>query len=199
MASTSTSVFQTALQLFQAALARAHETSLKEPAAATLATVDENQRPAARIVLIRGFDERGFMFFTNSESRKGRELARNPQAALCFFWDPLHEQVRVEGKVEVTSTEDSDSYWATRPRESQIAAWASQQSRPLASRETLAACVELWQKEFAGRDVPRPIHWHGYRLIPDRIEFWKGLPARLHDRVVFEKSEGGWQTFLLNP
>lgn len=188
-----------ALDRLRSLLERAAAAGLKEPAAMSLATVDAGGRPAVRVVLLRGLDERGLVFYTNSHSRKGEELAANPRAALCFFWEPLMEQVRVEGRVEPVATEEADAYWARRPRESQIGAWASHQSRPLESRATLEARFAECERRFAGQDVPRPAHWLGYRVIPERIEFWRSGPARLHERVQYEHLEGEWVARLLYP
>jgi len=188
-----------AMRTFEDTLARARNTQLQEPTAAILATVAKNGLPSARTVLVRGQDARGFVFFTNSQSRKGRELAEKPVAALCFYWDSLHEQVRIEGSVVPVSDQESDAYWITRPRESQIGAWASKQSTVLPSRETLAEAFAMWEAKYQGMAVPRPDHWHGYRVVPNRIEFWKGLAARLHERLVYERSDQGWHKYLLSP
>jgi pyridoxamine 5'-phosphate oxidase len=164
-----------------------------------LATVGADGRPSVRMVLMRGFDERGLKFYTNINSRKGRDLALNPHAAVCFHWEPLRRQVRFEGFVERTSDEDADAYWATRPRDSRIAACASDQSQLLADRRTLTDRVAALEAKYAGNEVPRPEFWGGYRLIPDRIEFWHGRPARLHDRDVYERREASWTYGLLYP
>ena len=182
-------------ELFQ----RAQQTALQEPAAVTLATVAETGQPAARVVLLRGADVEGFVFFTNSLSDKGRHLSGNPKAALCFYWDPLKEQVRVEGTAERVSDEESDVYWQSRAHESQIGAWASLQSKVLSDRSELEQRFANAEKEFADRQVPRPNHWHGYRVVPTRIEFWSSRPARLHERVVYEQRGDGWTRFLLYP
>lgn len=192
-------LYREALERFRQLFERAQQCGLREPSAVTLATVDSDLRPAARVVLLRNFDQRGFVFYTNSESAKGRQLAENPQAALCFYWDPLREQVRIEGAVEPVSADESDAYWKTRPRDSQISAWASPQSQPLENRQSLEDRFAEFERTFAGRDVPRPEYWHGYRVIPQRIEFWQSRPARLHDRVLYEQQPDGWTVRLLYP
>jgi pyridoxamine 5'-phosphate oxidase len=164
-----------------------------------LATADERGRPSVRMVLLHGFDARGFVFFTNYESRKALDLASNARGALAFYWPWLDQQVRAEGAIERITAEESDAYFATRPRGKQIGAWASDQSRPLSSRadlETRCAAVEL---RFAGRDVPRPPFWGGFRLIPDSMEFWKAGPDRLHDRFLYRKEGGAWRAERLYP
>jgi pyridoxamine-phosphate oxidase len=188
-----------ALQRCAELLERAKHCGLMEPMAMTLATVDARARPSARTVLLKKLDERGFVFYTNKNSRKGRELAGNPKAALCFFWQPLMEQIRVEGVVETVSDEEADAYWATRSRASQIGAWASDQSQPLDRRETLEARATEYGQKFAGVAVPRPMHWSGYRVVPDLIEFWRSRPGRLHERICYEKVEDSWTRILLNP
>lgn len=188
-----------ALHLFQDLRAEARQLPLREPDAMTLATADAAGRPSARTVLLRVVDEGGFAFFSNSESRKGRQLAENSRAALCLYWDPLARQVLIEGSVEKLPDAESDEYFSSRPRESQIGAWASHQSRPLDSRETLLRRVAEYERLYANRLVPRPEHWHGYRVVPDRIEFWTSQPARLHERVVYERQAAGWVKFLLYP
>ncbi|HXW08814.1 MAG TPA: pyridoxamine 5'-phosphate oxidase [Vicinamibacterales bacterium] len=164
-----------------------------------LATADRQGRPSARMVLLRGVDERGFVFHTNYHSRKGRELDANAYAALCIYWPTLDEQIRVEGRVERLAPEESDAYFAQRPRGSQLGAWASAQSEPLASRETLEEQYRATEARFADQPVPRPPFWGGYRLRPSRIEFWYGRPDRLHDRVVYTERDGGWIIERLYP
>lgn len=164
-----------------------------------LATADENGRPSVRMVLLRGVDDRGFVFFTNYGSSKAHELAANPQAALCFYWESIKEQVRVEGTVERAGSDESDAYFASRERASQLAAWASKQSSPLESRTQLLAEYLKVKARFAGREVPRPDFWGGFRLRPQRIEFWSNQPHRLHDRVAFVREGDGWVKERLYP
>jgi pyridoxamine 5'-phosphate oxidase len=175
------------------------ESKLLEPSAMSLATCTPDGIPSVRIVLLRGYDERGFVFYTNSQSRKGEELLTNARAALGFYWDHRSEQIRIEGVTEIVSPKECDSYWNQRPRMSQIASAASLQSRPLGSRAEYLAKVLAFEKEFAGRDVPRPAHWVGFRVIPNRIEFWNSREARMHERTVYELREGRWTKGLLYP
>jgi pyridoxamine 5'-phosphate oxidase len=165
----------------------------------TLATVDDEGRPSARVVLLKDFDERGFTFYTNYRSRKAIELDRNPHAALCFWWGPLERQVRIEGRVERVAEGESDAYFATRPRGSQIGAWASPQSSPIESREELETTAFALIEEYAGKDVPRPPHWGGYRLHPSALEFWQNRDDRLHDRFRYERIKDGWKITRLGP
>ncbi len=181
------------------ALARAAAASPFDPTAAALATADAAGRPSVRVVLVKRVDERGLAFFTNRESRKGRELAENPRAALCFHWPALGEQVRAEGPVTVLSDAESDAYFATRPRESQLGAWASRQSAPLASREALLAEAAATDARFAGRAVARPPQWGGYLLAPETVEFWLSGEGRLHHRTLYARTPGGWTATLLGP
>ena len=166
---------------------------------ASLATADRQARPTSRIVLVRVVDERGFGFFTNYESRKGRELDANPQAALCFYWVALDEQIRVDGRVERMSAEESDGYFNGRPRGSQLGAWASAQSRPLPAREELEEKYREIEAQYEGKPVPRPPYWGGYRIVPDTVEFWYGRPDRLHDRLLYVRDGEGWRIERLYP
>jgi pyridoxamine 5'-phosphate oxidase len=164
-----------------------------------LATVDAAGAPSARMVLLKGLDQRGFAFYTNLESRKGGELAAWPMAALCFHWKSLRRQVRVEGPVEPVTEAEADAYYGSRARVSQLGAWASDQSRPLDSRATLEGRVAAMEARFAGREVTRPPNWSGFRVLPRAIEFWKDGAFRLHDRIVFRRAESGWETERLYP
>ena len=172
---------------------------LPTPNAMTLATVDERGRPAARIVLLKEIDDRGFTFYTNYQSRKGTDLAAHPFAALVFYWEPLHRQIRIEGAIEKVSPEESDAYFAARPRGSQIGAIASPQSQPIATREALEAVVARVTAEHGEGIPPRPAHWGGYRVVPDMIELWQGQPSRLHDRVRYRRTSGAWTRDRLAP
>jgi pyridoxamine 5'-phosphate oxidase len=174
--------------------------NLHEPNAMTIATATPDGHPSARIVLLRGFDERGFVFYTNYEGRKGWELETNPYAALVFYWGELERQVRLEGRVGRIPDEESDAYFAGRPRGSQLGAWASEQSRPVKDRGTLEERLRELETEYEGREVPRPPFWGGYRLEPEIMEFWQGRENRLHDRLVYRRSEErGWRRERLQP
>jgi len=182
------------------------EEGLLLPNTMALATADATGRPSVRMVLLKGFDERGFVFYTNYESRKSGELSANPAAALVFYWSPLERQVRVEGRVEKIAADESDAYFASRPLESRLGAWASRQSAPLGSRAELEERVaelerrlaEL-EREYEGREVPRPPHWGGWLVRPDAIELWQGRPNRLHDRFLYTRSGDGWARTRLSP
>ena len=193
------SKLQEALDRFDALFRRAATCDLNEPSAVTVATVDAGGRPSARVVLLKGYDAAGFVFYTNTLSRKGRELAANPRVAMCLFWDPLMEQVRVEGRVSPVADAEADAYWAGRHPGSQLGAWASDQSEPLESREALEARVAAYAERFGDRPIPRPAHWTGYRVVADRIEFWRSLPNRLHERTCYSLDDGKWRVSLLHP
>ena len=169
------------------------------PERVNLATATKDGIPSARMMLHKGVDDRGFVFYTNYESRKGRELAENPRAALTFHWSVLERQIRVEGSVEKLSKEESEVYFGTRPRGSRIGAWASNQSAPVASREELERRFREYDKQYPGKDVPLPPFWGGWRLKPERIEFWQGRLNRLHDRLCYERQGDGWKITRLYP
>lgn len=169
------------------------------PEAMALATSTPDGRPSARMVLLKGVDEKGFMFFTNYESRKGEQLAANPNAALIFHWDALERSVRVEGQVERVSAEESDAYFQSRHPMSRIGARVSRQSRPLATKAQFHEAVAAEAKRFEGQEIPRPEHWGGFRVVPSRIEFWQGRPNRLHDRIVFQRLGDTWRSERLYP
>lgn len=189
------------LALFRAWMAEAATAEPADPEAMAVATVDASGLPNVRMILLKEADEGGFVFYTNSESAKGEELAANPGAALLFYWKSLGRQIRIRGPVEPATAAEADAYFATRHRESRIGACASRQSRPLASRAALEAEVARLTQAFAGGEVPRPDHWRGYRLVPLEIEFWKNGPFRLHDRVVFRRASphDGWSRTRLYP
>ena len=186
------------IALFLAALERAIAVEPHDATAMSLATAGADGRPAARMVLLKGADARGFAFYTNLGSEKARDLAERPFAALCFHWPASQQQVRVEGRVERIDDADADAYFATRPRESQIGAWASRQSEPLASREALEARAREIAARFPGQ-VPRPPFWGGYRVVPERIELWYAGAGRLHDRFLYTRAGDGWKVERLNP
>ncbi len=187
------------LSLFDQWLAEARSSEPNDPEAMALATADPSGHPSVRMVLLKGHGPEGFAFYTNEQSAKGKQLAANPRAALLFHWKSLRRQVRIEGTVERVPDTDADAYFASRARDSQLGAWASDQSRPLDRRETFEQRFTDTQQRFEGGDVPRPPHWGGYRLIPDRIEFWTNRPHRLHERRLFVRSGEGWAEGLLYP
>ena len=184
---------------FAAWMAEATAREPNDPNALCLATATPEGRPSARMVLLKGVDARGFVFYTNLESRKGQELIANPFAALCFHWKSLQRSVRVEGPVERVSDSEADAYYASRARGSRIGAWASRQSRPLEGRFALEKAVADYTLKFGLAEIPRPPFWSGFRLVPDRLEFWQDMPFRLHDRLVFHRAGAGWRTEALYP
>ena len=186
-------------QLFDDWLAEAKASEPNDAEAMALATADAGGRPSVRMVLLKGHGPAGFVFYTNEESAKGAQLAANPRPALLFHWKSLRRQVRIEGPVERVAAADADAYFASRSRDSQLGAWASDQSRPLDSRATFERRFKEMQQRFEGADVPRPPHWGGYRVLPERIEFWSDRPHRLHERRLFERQDGGWCEGLLYP
>jgi len=185
--------------LFAEWLAEATRSEVNDPNAMCLATSTPEGRPSARMVLLKGHDPRGFVFYTNLESRKGGELAANPHAALCFHWKTLTRSVRVEGRIEAVSDAEADAYYASRSRGSRIGAWASRQSRELEGRWALEKAVAEYTVKFGMGEIPRPSFWSGFRLLPERIEFWRDMPFRLHERRVFMAAEGGWKLQALYP
>ncbi|MBI0538879.1 pyridoxamine 5'-phosphate oxidase [Roseomonas sp. KE2513] len=185
--------------LFEAWMAEAVAGEPNDPNAMCLATATADGRPSARMVLLKGRDERGFVFYTNEMSRKGGELLSNPHAALLFHWKSSRRQVRVEGKVERVTAAESDAYFASRSRGSRISAVSSDQSRPLASRAAFEARVRETEAANPGEEVPRPPHWGGFRVLPESIEFWQDMPFRMHDRVLFEREGQGWRSGRLYP
>jgi pyridoxamine 5'-phosphate oxidase len=186
-------------QLFDEWFAEARSSEISDPEAMALATADAAGQPAVRTVLLKGHGPEGFVFYTNEQSAKGEQLAVNPRAALLFHWKSLRRQVRVEGSVERVSASEADSYFATRARDSQLGAWASDQSRPLDRRETFEQRFEDIKRRFEGQDVPRPAHWGGYAVVPQRMEFWTDRPYRLHERRLFVRAGDGWSEGLLYP
>jgi pyridoxamine 5'-phosphate oxidase len=181
-------------------MAEAEANEPSDPNAMTVVTVGPGGKPSARTILLKGVDPRGFVFFTNTHSRKGNELDQNPLISLLFYWKSLARQIRIEGTVEAVTAAEADAYYATRPRISRLGAWASDQSRPLSERAELERRLRHFEEKYPGEDIPRPPHWSGYRVLPDRFEFWQNMPFRLHDRTVFERSsDGGWTRGKLFP
>ena len=184
--------------LFQRWMAEAKAREINDPNAMTLATCTPDGRPSARIVLLKSVDQRGFVFYTNEQSRKGGELAANPRAALLFHWKTLQRQIRIEGEAERVSEAEADAYFASRPRLSRVGAWASIQSRPLVNRTELERRIADFEARYPG-EVPRPPHWPGFRIVPAAFEFWQEMPFRLHDRSVYRRDGDGWETGRLYP
>ena len=184
---------------FKELLTQAEQLGIQLHNAAALATTGDDRQPTVRMVLVKHVDERGLVFYTNLESRKARQLSDNPLAAACFWWAQLKRQVRIEGRVELVNDREADEYFASRPRGSQISAWASRQSSELSSRDELFAAVAALTAKHEGQTVPRPPDWSGYRLVPERIEFWKEQPERLHERELYTRQEDGWKITLLAP
>jgi pyridoxamine 5'-phosphate oxidase len=186
-------------RLFGAWLEDAATSEPNDPTGVALATVDADGMPDVRMVLLKGFDEQGFVFYTNFESAKGRQILSSMKAAMCFHWKSLRRQVRIRGPVEIVSDAEADAYFTTRPRGSRIGAWASKQSRPLESRFALEKAVANYTARYPVGDIPRPPHWSGFRIVPQTIEFWHDRPFRLHDRIVFTRTDGGWEKTRLYP
>ena len=188
------------IRLFLRWFAEAKKVGFLEPEACALATATRDGRPSVRFVLLKRCEQRGFLFFTSYQSRKGRELSENPRAALAIHWDKLERQVRVEGRVELASSEESDSYFRSRLLVSRLGTWASRQSNVIRGRSEIERRLEAARKKFPLDDIPRPPHWGGYWLVPDRIELWQGRPNRLHDRILFtRRARGGWKRERLSP
>lgn len=185
--------------LFDEWFAEARSSEPNDPSGMALATAGADGQPHVRMVLLKAHGPAGFIFYTNEESAKADQIGENPRVGLLFHWKSLRRQVRIEGMVEQTSDEEADAYFATRGRDSQLGAWASDQSRPLDSRETFERRFEEINRRYEGRDVPRPPHWGGYRVIPERIEFWTDRPHRLHERLLFTREGDGWREGLLYP
>ena len=185
---------------FQRWMTEAEASEPVDPNAMTVATVGPGGRPSARIVLLKGVDPRGFVFYTNTQSRKGSELRDNTLASLLFHWKSLARQIRIEGTVEAVTAAEADAYYATRARVSRLGAWASEQSRPLSERAELERRLKHYEDQYPGEAIPRPPHWSGYRVVPDRFEFWRDMPYRLHDRTIFDRTaDGGWTQGKLFP
>jgi len=190
---------QTPFTLFASWFAAASQAELNDPNAMTVATATQAGLPSARIVLLKDWDENGFVFYTNTTSRKGHELAANQNAALLFHWKSRRQQVRIEGRVEAVTDAEADAYYNSRPRNSRLGAWASIQSAPLASRAQLEGRLAEFEARYPGEAIPRPAHWSGYRVVPSWFEFWQDMPFRLHDRTTFTRSASGWVSGKLFP
>jgi pyridoxamine 5'-phosphate oxidase len=185
---------------FQRWMTEAEASEPSDPNAMTVVTVGADGRPSARTILLKGVDPRGFVFYTNTQSRKGNELAASQLIFLLFYWKSLGRQIRVEGHVEPVTAAEADAYYATRPRISRLGAWASDQSRPLSERTELERRLAHYEEKYPGEDIPRPPHWSGYRVLPERFEFWQNMPFRLHDRTVFDRApNGAWTSGKLFP
>jgi pyridoxamine 5'-phosphate oxidase len=184
---------------FEAWFENVVEANLHEPNAMILATASDDGRPSARTVLLKGYDGRGFVFYTNYEGRKARDLEANPSCALLFYWGELERQVRVEGRASRLPSRESDAYFASRPRGSRLGAWASEQSRPVRDRSVLEERIKALEAEYQDREIPRPPFWGGYRVEPEAIEFWQGRENRLHDRIAYRREEGVWRLERLQP
>lgn len=187
------------LEQFEIWFAEAIDNNLHEPYASVLATATADGKPSARVVLLRSFDADGFVFFTNYDSRKGQDIAENPKASMLFYWAEVERQVRIEGSISKASTEISDSYFASRPRESQIGAWVSPQSRTIENREVLEQKFADLEAKWRGKEIERPENWGGYILSPELFEFWQGRESRLHDRLIYTKSDAGWNIERVAP
>lgn len=190
---------QSLIEKFKSAMQKAERKGHPLANAFSLATVSPDGKPSNRMLLLKGVDSRGFIFYTNLRSKKGEELLKNPYAAMCFWWPQTEEQIRIEGKVKLLGDQEADDYFATRPRGSQIGAWASQQSEELPSRWKLIWSFIQFYRKFAGKEVSRPSHWSGFVLIPTQIEFWYGKASRLHDRIIYIRTEAGWKKSRLYP
>lgn len=194
-----TDLYAEALERFRHLFEEARKTGIAEPAAMVLATVDADGQPSVRTMAVRRFDERGFVFFTSRRSRKAKQLTQNPRAALCFFCQPLKEQVTIEGSIELVEDSEADAWWRRRPRDSKFAAWASTQSAPIESLDSMKQRLKEAREQFGDEQVPRAPDWEGFRLVPERIEFWRTGWRHLHERVCYSKGDNGWTVTLLQP